>query len=344
MKNFLILINLALLLSLKSNGQGFPCNPNTFWGISGGQISEWTISGTTITSNGVLSIPQATGNALGFCDNLSGGTFSPTFYSSDLNTVSYYDGTNWVPTGVAQICSVSNAAGAGNYLYYNVYGGSCIDRFDGNSMTTIYSNPGRVFSIADLTADAAGNIWCPMGYIAGTTDSIIVISPSGQVLHQFSLPLSSNNGYGAFLLNGILYLGFGSSNSTYPNKLVPITFTSTTAVAGLPINFTTTSLDLASCNPGMPLIVPDADNPLHELNVYPSIANDFLNIVLHVKSNTNLSITIMNALGEIFYHNPEIAANYSFETKIDISRLAKGIYFLSADNGKEKIVKKFVKQ
>lgn len=323
---------------------GIPCNPNTFWAVSGSQVEEWLIVGTNVISNGIIVTAQQPGNSLAFCDNLSGGTFSPTFYCHSFNKAAYYDGISWVTNPSISNCSLSDAAGAGNHLYYSAYNLNCIDRFDGTSFVQLYSSPILKFTIADFAVDDAGNAWCLMGFNNPNTDSIVVISPAGQVINQFAFSMNTVNGYGCFLMNGVLYVAFGSSNLVHPNTLLPISFTSTAAIAGTPISFAAgLAIDLASCNAGIPLPVAQNNIPSSEIIIYPGITSDYINCVLNVKTNTNILISITDALGEITYSKSFQTGNGKLETKIDISNLSNGIYFVTVNDGNQKAVRKFVK-
>ena len=329
-------------LTFKTFSQGIPCNPNTFWGVLNSQVVEWAITGSTITSNGVLVTAASPGNSLAFCNNLSGGSFTPTFYSHSFDKASYYNGTAWITPPAVTNCTLSDAAGAGNSLYYSAFGLNCIDRFDGNAFVQLYNSPILKFTIADMAVDDAGNVWCLMGYNTGITDSIIVVSPAGQVIHQFAFSMNTLNGYGCFLLNGVLYVAFGSGNPLYPNTLLPITFTATTATAGTPISFNSNfAIDLASCNAGIPLSVMQNNFSVNDLVIYPTLAADHINCVLNAKTNAAIRIVIINALGKTVF-TKEISPLIS-DFIIPTSRLSPGIYFVEVNDGKENTVKKFIK-
>ncbi|HKR06491.1 MAG TPA: T9SS type A sorting domain-containing protein [Bacteroidia bacterium] len=345
MKKIYTTVILFSVIVLPARSQGIPCNLNTFWAVTSGQVEEWLIVGTNVVSNGIIVTAQQPGNSLAFCDNLSGGTFSPTFYCHSFNKSAYYDGSSWITMPSISNCSLSDAAGAGTHLYYSAYGLNCIDRFDGTSFVQLYSSPNLIFSIADLAVDDAGNAWCLMGFNNPYTDSIVVISPAGQVINQFAFSMNTINGYGCFLINGLLYVAFGSANPVHPNSLLPISFTTTAAIAGTPISFTAgLTIDLASCNAGIPLPVAQNNIPSSEIIIYPGIASDYINCVLNVKTNSNTQISIADALGKITYSKSFQTGNGKLETKINISNFSKGIYFVIIDNGTQKAVRKFVKE
>jgi type IX secretion system substrate protein len=340
----IILSSLAILPVTAYSQPGIDCDTNIFWGISAGQVLEYEITGSTVTYNGIVVTAASPGNSLALCDNLNGGAFSPTFYSHYNGLAFYYDGSTWVAAPGISNCTLSNSGGAGNYLYYNVYGQGCLDKFDGSSFVQVFSSPNKIFTIADLAVDDAGNAWCLMGTSSPNTDSIYVVSPSGQVISQFAFSLNTINGFGSFLMNGILYVGLGNANPVYPNTLLPISFTATTATAGTPIPFTSSALDLAGCNAGTPLSIPLYSEPVSELIIYPAIASDYISCLINVKANTAIQFSVTNTIGEIVYSKTMKTSTMKLETKIDVSSFSKGIYFVEINNGKEKAVKKFMKK
>jgi hypothetical protein len=273
-----------------------------------------------------------------------GGSFSPTFFGQVANSFAfYYDGSLWVQaSNASSACPAANAGGNGNYLYYNAGGGNCIERFGGTTFTQLYTNPNLMFTVADLAVDDAGNAWCLMGASPPVTDSIIAISPSGQVVYKFPFNMNTGYCYGCFLLNGILYIAFGSGNLVYPNSLLPVTFTASAAVAGIPLSFNTYADDLASCNAGMPLVVTQNSNQPHEMILYPNIASDYITCSMYAENN-DVQVNVINTLGETAYSKSYKTIKTKMETTIDISHFSKGIYFVTIDNGMEKVVKKFIK-
>ncbi|MEO5571184.1 MAG: T9SS type A sorting domain-containing protein [Bacteroidia bacterium] len=326
---------------------GITCTPNTFWGISGSQVSEYAINGGVITNNGIIVSATSPGNSLSFCNNLSGGAFSPTFYSHSASSAAYYDGAAWLADPATSNCSLSNSAGAGNYLYYNSYGASCLDKYDGTSFTQVYSAPQLKFTIADLAVDDAGNAWCLMGLATPNTDSIMVISPTGQVIKQYPFSMNTLNGYGCFLLNGILYVGLGGGNPNTPNTMLPISFVGNSAIAGTPISFTNGSLDLASCNAGTPLSI---DAPLSPpgnslwFTIQPTIVTDHISCFVTTGKNLTAGITIHDAVGKLLYSEQIRNPDFNSKKDIDVKLFSKGIYFVTVNDGKDKVVKKFVKE
>ncbi|HKR05880.1 MAG TPA: T9SS type A sorting domain-containing protein [Bacteroidia bacterium] len=341
-KNLHTIDNTKLLYDF-SKMTGIPCNPNTFWAAtSSGQVLEFQINGSTVIYNGitVASTPVNSYIPLAFGNNITGNLFSPTFYSSDYsNTAYYFDGISWVTMIGNSSCQLFNASANGNNLFYQFNGVSpyCIEEYTGTGFNQIYTDSVMHFTVADMAVDNVNNIWCFMGDSLPTlTQYIKVLSSTGALIKQYSFLLNTNNAYGCFLLNSILYIGLGTSNPTYPNSILPLSFTSNSVNVGLPLLMSFTNLtDMASCEPGEPLSVLQL-NPVDILfNIFPNPASTNLTVILKKKEN----ITIYNVLGETILHKKVLSSSNGKE-ELDISSLPSGIYFIKAGNE----VRKFVKE
>jgi hypothetical protein len=80
-----------------------------------------------------------------------------------------------------------------------------------------------------------------------------------------------------------------------------------------------------------------------KVTVYPNPAKDFINISIPETENKNLEITIIDALGRSVYKTQYEINNTKSEIKINLSNFLNGIYFVEVTNGKEKAIKKFIK-
>jgi len=318
---------------------GIPCNANTFYSLTaGGTIEELEINGNTITSNGAIA--PATGYySLAYCANLNGGTYSPTFYSHLGSTygLDYYNGSSWTSTGSLPLETPGGICGFGNKLYL-IYSDSIVE-YNGTSFNKIYDPGGQVLTIADAAVDAQGNIWCTLGNTFSNTTSIIAISPAGQIVKQFPFVLNTINGYGCFLLNGKFYIGFGSFNPIYTDQVLPISFTSTSAVTGTPMALSSAQYvrDFASCNPGSPISVSEYESESH-LPVYPNPAGKFLFLPDHF---SNLGVCrVFRPDGMLVADGIRVDGNSS----IKVEGLSRGLYFLEARKGETVYRAEFIKQ
>jgi hypothetical protein len=320
-----------------SSASGIPCDPNTFWAVISTNdttsVDIFTLNGNTVTNFGTTIIAGLFDPNLAYCNNLNGGAFGPTFYSTQNFTQPvYFDGTGVVTTSTISPNYLINCGGAGNYLYYILYDASytakAIVRYTGSNITTIFNLPnGIVPTVADLAVDTYGNVWFFTGKNNSfLTDTLDVVSPGGQLLKQYPFPYNTLNAYGCFLLNRILYIGLGPGNGTHPNTIVPVTITLSTATAGTPISMpgTTAYSDMASCTPGSPLAVNES-TPLQEILLFPNPVSDKLTI----NNNTNESLEI------ILYDITARELLHQFFTNsvtLDIEQLPKGIYLYKLKN------------
>ena len=284
-----------------SLASGVPCAANSFWAIFSGGIDLFTLNAGVVTKVGTTVITGSFDPNLAYCNNLNGGSFSPTFYSTqNYNQPVYYNGSGVTPTTT----SVSpdyliNCGGNGNYLYYIRYDPAFaqkgIARFDGSTVTTVYNIPASVqTSVADLAVDTTGNVWFftgPKSDVTYVTDTLNVVSPTGQLIKKYPFPYNTDNAYGCFLLHGTLYVALGDSNHVHPHTLLPITITPSAAIAGTPITMPVTTTgysDMASCTTGAPLAVTE-HKPLTGITVYPNPVSDQLTI----NSNTSEPVEII---------------------------------------------------
>jgi hypothetical protein len=329
-----------------SSLSGIVCNPNTFFALDNvtGDIHEVLISGTTTAVQSVVLTGAI--NGIGFCDNLSGGSFSPTFYSTGFsNQPNYYDGMSWVtiPSGPSNLYS---QAGYGNNLFYTVFLSGIhkeIVSFNGSNFTTIYSNTSTGgIGVSDLAVDNAGNIYFLTYLSPQLSDSLHIISPTGNRIATYPFVINFINSYGAFMLNGIYYIGFGSAavSPSIPDALLPISFTTGLPVIGNPISLPSINYsDLASCDPGFPLGI-NNEFATKELNIYPNPFSDETTISFNREQN-NTTIKIIDILGN------EIKTQ-TFSGKqliIEKDEMMHGIYFIQiTDNENRRMAKKIIVQ
>ena len=315
---------------------------NTFYAFNMSfppMINEYEINNNSITFTGD-SIPYF-GSSLSISNNLSTGNASPTIYSANLSFIKYWSGSTWVqesnPNGL-----VNHGAGFGNYIFYldNAPSNpSTIFRYDGITFTplkTINKYPAAV----DLAIDNIGNIFFLGKDSINFSDSLYVINSNGLIIQQYPLVLYVISGYGSFLLNDVLYLGFTIGNPTYPNQLVPVTFTSTGVVPGTPLSFPAGHMiqwDLASCNSGLPLSVVN-NHQSHNFEIYPNPAASIVNIQFQQEYS-----------GEITNRDIKSKILQSFKLKnvasfkLDISNFQSGLYIIEMVNNNRIEKSKFVK-
>jgi hypothetical protein len=340
MKKNLLIISIFILQNLlvfaESDFVGFPCNPTRFFALTdSSDVEEFEVVGNSVISHGIV-LSDVPGGALAYCNNLDGGPYSPTFYSSTSTNVSHYNGTTWDTVNFTPQTYMGGCGGNGNYLYYTQPGSNhpFIYTYNMGALSGLAVNMSP--AVADVAADEDGNIW----YFAGSNQISTLIrqlSPSGAVIKEFNCYIDTYNAYGCFLLNGVLYLGLGKLNTVFPSTLIPITFTTDSAYVGTPMAMPQhASKDLASCNPGVPLSA--GENSFYKKFVlYPNPVAD----VMTVSSTSSIiNYTIYNISGKIIKTDLSKFANRT----INISSLVSGIYFIECETVNGIIRRKFVKQ
>ncbi len=80
----------------------------------------------------------------------------------------------------------------------------------------------------------------------------------------------------------------------------------------------------------------------NHIDIYPNPNNGIFTASFNIKNNDDLTVKIMNELGQIVYE--EKLENFSgiYSKKMDISTFRKGVYMLSVSNSKNETVKKVV--
>lgn len=232
---------------------GIPCQRYVFYSSdAAGSVRQWqlnpqtaTISGGNTTATGVLtSITQN--------NNLNGGAYSPTHYTTDASgQLSYYNGATWVATGHGA-AGANHSGGYGNDLYLQ-QGNNKLLYYNGTgNPSTILTLSNAVYAVPDIAVDAAGRAWIATGTVGSTMTNLRVINRNGVEVENYGLSANFNTtgAYGLAIIGDTLYVGFAASASG-GNVLVPITVSNCgTATPGTAIAFntgTTVPNDLSSC-------------------------------------------------------------------------------------------------
>jgi hypothetical protein len=330
---------------------GITCRDNLFWASNqNGNILEFQLDGNDVTFIDTVvssTIYIAAGSSIAFANNITGNSFSPTFFSSsgDLNSTRsyYFNGSSWVAVGDSSSCKLYNSAAYNNNLYYQYNGNTpyCINKFNGTSFTEIFSSDSLRFSVADFAVDEDGNLWTFAENLPNSsfTKFVLIISPDGQIIKQYPFTFNSLNAYGCFLLNDKLYIGLGANNPVYPNSLLPLSFTQDSVIVGSPIAMSISNLsDLASCSPGIPAAIKDDANNSFNFIIAPNPTENYINCSFKNVIGT-IEIEIINKEGQLLnktFTNQE-------NNKIDISNLPSGIYIIRAKSKQQIQTKKLVK-
>ena len=326
------------------------CKELNFWTVDAqGAILQWQLSGNSVSLTDTIfqTSPMV---SIAYTDNLNGGTLSRTFYGSNSyhgSDLYYYNGQDWDTLPFPGGATVPNAGGYHSYLYFQalIHGSlsDAIIRFDGIHQDTIFILPyGHNFTIADIAVDALGNIWCMVGTQALQSDSIVVIDPSGNLIRSFAISVNTTHAYGCFLLNDEFYVVFGSGNSQYPSSIVQFSFSGNQGSIQQVIPFPNNDFtDVASCVPGMPLILSlNSRFPQEEgLVLSPNPAGSLLHIRFPSEQNVTPILIVYDLTGK------EVMREMlnSFDVELKLSGIEKGVYMLRIISGHKLYTSRFVK-
>jgi gliding motility-associated-like protein len=316
----------------------FSCGEDNFWSydvLQSDEIREYSILGNVISFTGNF-LPQAPGISIAICDNLNGGSLSPTLYCSSFSSFYYWDGVNsWVKNLDAPIPNLYNAGGSGQYLVnlVNLPDSIQLIRFDGSSYTNIFSLK-KNSGCADIALDESGNIHLITSdnAFSPTTDSLFIISPFGQVLKKYPLVFKKNNAYGCFLRANILYVGLGNQHPDFPNTLLPIEISAYNLTIGIPLALPSgvkLTNDLAAC-----LYKPSSDSSITSSLIYPTIftpnADGINDSFEAIKRNIyQLSCKVYSRWGLQVAELNEVNSSWDGRTTSGIT-LPDGVYFYEA--------------
>lgn len=124
-----------------------------------------------------------------------------------------------------------------------------------------------------------------------------------------------------FVIGSKAYVGFGGPN-------------------GSPFN-----IDLWEYTPDSACITAttELESPQLVLDIYPNPATESI-VIKHNSSGEETKLCITNAEGKIVFTEQMKSSNSLFQRKINISHLARGTYFVQLDNGRQKVIRKFLKE
>lgn len=319
------------------------CDANTFWMIrlNGAYIHEYNLVNSVITQTGVTYQSVSLGS-LAYANENTGVTgLSPTFFSTNTSGTPYlkaFNGTQWTNMATSSEFNLPNCGGYGDHVYVDGSSGTLYHYYNG-TMSVHYTPPaGRFLMVADHAVDANGNVYFFVGsstppYI---TDSLVVMSPAGNVIKQYSITFGSNNVYGSFIMGNTIYLGMGTSNMAFAGTIVPITLTQNTATLGTPIPFpfvTSNSADFESCNQGVPVGLFAGIEVSEDLSMYPNPAKDYLNIKIPQVPGIEIKeVSLISLHGQEFH--PDYARLDRNHVQLQFDLIAPGLYIVKINDGK----------
>lgn len=225
--------------------QNFNCDCKTdfFTVNTAGEIQQWTLNNNAITGGAVILTGGIRGG-LAYCGDVGGGR---TFYSGNYPAaeIKYYDLTSWktIPT---PFNSALNNGGFKNTQYY-MSGLNAIYHYNGSTFNLVANLGATQMTVYDIAVDTMGQAWVFTGSSFGSTSQIRVYDTLG-LKTSYNFPFASMGTYGAFFVDGTLYVAF-SSGSSPANVVRPLIFNGASVQFGTPIPFPyTTYADIASCH------------------------------------------------------------------------------------------------
>lgn len=314
------------------------CSANTFFALSASNdVYSLTINGTSIINNGIVATSVDNLNSLAIGNDLMNGTSQQLFYSTNVDSLKYYDGSNWNFLFYDPI-TFHNAGGSGPYVYFmsNAFP-STIKRFTGSALNTILVDSSLTFMVADLGVTNFGTIY----YFAGTGATSLFmyeISSTGNLLNTYPINLYSAGAYGCFVMNNTIYVGIGPAGLP-ANSLIPITISGLIATVGSPIPMPALNFkDLASCTGEVTGI-----NTLSSatLAIFPNPSSDFINIETGMIDSEGGHLKIYDINSRIIKDEYLKYENLNFSQR-NVTDLECGIYFLTIQTKNSTYTGKFI--
>lgn len=172
------------------------------------------------------------------------------------------------------------------------------------------SNPGRVFY---YLCDDYANTTCTTLNGWANTNNI----PTSESSYRFSNASIKMADYGSTAMPKVVVLG-GSAHSVFYN--VDNAVDPTALVAGI-------NNALAA-----PSGIESEPENKGGLNVFPNPANNLINLSFMLNKSSNVTVEIMNSLGQSVYSKTEVYNSGEFNLTINTNDLSNGVYFLKFSN------------
>tara|TARA_Y100001934_G_scaffold245920_1_gene304544 strand:+ start:1430 stop:2476 length:1047 start_codon:yes stop_codon:yes gene_type:complete len=245
------------------------------------------------------------------------------FHRIDYNHYVYWTGKKWLLLKIPRVdWDISGFGAFKKHLYTraSMFHRSKIYYYNGSKLSLIDSDS-RSFA-ADLAVDSLGRAWYPArNPYNGLVDRLEFIDSSGTLKGSYLMQnsIDDNNLYGVAIVKGVIYIGAGPQNTSYPSSVLAYVIEGSTAVLAKVIPQDRPQYyfgDLASLSPGIPN--PQAENPF-EIFIYPNPAKDFL--ILDSKIPTRIRLELFDMQGQKLLETEAMAGE-----SIKVSKLAAGTY------------------
>ena len=324
-------------IELSSDADPF-CTGNTFWSFNSSGIQEWVLEDDVVLGGDYIIQTNGEVNSIAWCEYNGEQVF---IGSQSGNGFAFYNtATESWETVLESDYSLNNAGGFGAHLYFTSTLTSSTLKglfyYDGQNLNLIDELSSQNFILYDLPVDAEGRAWVVRSGIGGEPDSLIVYGSDGTEQDHYEINFSTVHTYGAFVMDGTIYIGFGESG-VLPNSLAPLVLDESTGEASLgdPISFPNNNfLDLAACAPEE--INATLEPFLHDFTLAPNPTSEQIAITFSLQSGTNLQVQLYDAQGqfkESLFSGYQPGGEQSLV--FDVSNYPTGAYyiqFLSGDS------------
>jgi hypothetical protein len=307
---------------------------------------EWSVpTGASITNgagSNIINVSYANGFAGG---NVTVGAKNVCGLSTPLRTRNVTLNVLPAPASITGpvdgLCNASNA----NYLASSVVGATGYNWTvpanasinSGSNSNNISANFNSSFTTGNITVAAVNNcgvgatrslavkstpatpgaITGPATACTGSTQSYSISTVQGAVNYIWTVPGGAviNSGQGTKNLN----LNFGSVASA--NGIITVKSSNSCGTSTAKVLAVVTS------------VCPRLGDAVTQLQVYPNPANSYINVSFNVEQSQKATIILRDAAGRIVYNEAIDAATGLNNQQIELSNLAKGVYFVQLQTG-----------
>lgn len=90
--------------------------------------------------------------------------------------------------------------------------------------------------------------------------------------------------------------------------------------------------------------IEDIQNLIHDINIFPNPSSGQFNVTFNVETEQDLSIVVEDVIGNIVFNIPLVQAHGQINQNIDITNLAKGLYYAGINIDNQQLRRKIIIQ
>lgn len=313
-----------------------PCNDKQVFATVGAAVHSLHVNATDVSDDGVFAdSPYSTLFGLAYGNDILQNSDHRTLYSSTQSGLEPCSLLRW-NNGIWDIIRVSdttyhNVAAYGPYIYFQHVKTATPNRqhivrlMPDGSLLPVFTDTSLVFTVSDLAVDTSGNLYVFRGTAIGATTELTVISPQGNILQQYFGNLNNlSTFFGAFFLDGTLFLGWGTTNSSF----FPVILEDNLMMLGAGLSLGFSAKDLAGCHQTTSNLITAFPKHKDVRNFYLSAEVSPGLYRLYATEGKDFRYHISDLQGKIIL--PE-KSGISGET-INLQNLSSGVYFISVDD------------